>query len=380
MIAVLRKLGSFEWLAHAAHSRRVRFFVLTLQRSCRLALANTASRAMTASLLLHFAFALWAAWIRWQLPPVSGELPISTNWATTKTESVERLVEFNLTELPRERTTEGGSRGEWMPAFMPTPTLGDPLQSLVVGEFTNELLAQSNLGAVVANASPTSGGGMGQGRGRGNGNGGDGKGDEFFGLKADGRSFVYVLDCSQSMNHPHDSDAKTRFKRVKVELLTSIASLTPDQEFFIIFFNDQALTMPAERLVTALPEHQRHYLSWMLQVPAVGNTDPTEALQIAMRLRPDVIYLLTDGCFAHKANEILKSIRQTKTAIHTFSFETPLTDKERAGLELMRQKKMSAAHIKLGETTYRRTREIFLAEQVLQEIAANNGGKYHVIP
>jgi hypothetical protein len=377
VIAVLRKLRSFEWLARAAHSQRVRLIVSALQRSCRLALANTASRAMTASLLLHVAFALWAAWIRWQLPPAPGETPISTNWATTQTETAERLVEFNLAELPHERTTEGGSRGEWMPAFMPNPTLADPLRSLVVSEFTNDLLAPSNLGAVVANASPTAGGGKGQGRGRGNGHG---NGDTFFGLKADGRSFVYVLDCSLSMNHPHDSDAKTRFKRVKVELVTSIASLTPDQEFFIIFFNDQALTMPAERPVTALPEHQRHYLSWMLQLPAVGNTDPTEALQIAMRLRPDVIYFLTDGCFAHKANEILKSIRQTKTAIHTFSFETPLTGKERAGLELMRQKKMSAAHIKLGEATYRRTREIFLAEQVLQDLAANNGGKYHVIP
>jgi hypothetical protein len=117
----------------------------------------------------------------------------------------------------------------------------------------------------------------------------------------------------------------------------------------------------------------------MEQVPAKGDTDPTAALHIAMRLRPDVVYFLTDGCFSRDANEIVEKIQQPRTVIHTFAFEPWLTAKERAGLELMRQKKTSAAMNKLGEATYRRTREIFVAEQVMQGLAAHNRGQYHVI-
>ena len=122
------------------------------------------------------------------------------------------------------------------------------------------------------------------------------------------------------------------------------------------------------------------FLAWMQQVPALGDTDPTGALQIALRLRPDVIYFLTDGSFSRDANDIVRSIRQTRTAIHTFSFAPVLSDKQLEGLELMRKKKQSAALLKLGENSYRRTREIFIAEQVLHDLANHNGGTFNVIP
>src|SRR3972149_2345168 len=45
-----------------------------------------------------------------------------------------------------------------------------------------------------------------------------------------GRSFVYVLDCSGSMND------EGRFVRARQELLRSIEHLTSDQSYFVIFY------------------------------------------------------------------------------------------------------------------------------------------------
>jgi hypothetical protein len=221
--------------------------------------------------------------------------------------------------------------------------------------------------------------GNGSGAGNGIGNGiGDGK--QFFGMASEGKSFVYVLDCSMSMNHPHDSEAKTRFKRLKLELTNSVNHLKPDHEFFIVFFNHEAIAMPANGMVPAVAENQSRYLNWMQQINAVGDTDPTAALEIALRLRPDVIYFLTDGAFSPDANDIVRSIKQTRSAIHTFTFEQNLTKKQQAAMELLRQKKHNTAILKLGENTYRQTREIFIADQVMHDVAAHNGGQFHVIP
>ncbi|TXT22538.1 MAG: hypothetical protein FD138_3397, partial [Planctomycetota bacterium] len=240
-------------------------------------------------------------------------------------------------------------------------------------------ILNTDLNRAIGAKGQANGAGLGSGRGQGVGVGrGDGK--SFFGLATEGKSFVYVLDCSLSMNHPHDSEFKTRFRKMKMELANSLRQLKPEQEFFIIFFNHEAIPMPADRLVSAAPENQQHFLSWVDQVPAQGDTDPTAALSLALRLRPDVIYFLTDGCFSGPANEIVRSIQQSRTAINTFSFELWLTEKQKAGLELMRKKKASAAMTKLGESTYRQMREVLMAEQVLQGLAEHNGGKYFVIP
>ena len=174
----------------------------------------------------------------------------------------------------------------------------------------------------------------------------------------------------------HESPAR----QLKLELINSIANLKPDQKFFIVFFNHEPIPMPADGPVSAVAENQQQYLAWMQQVPALGDTDPTGALQIALRLHPDVIYFLTDGSFSRDANDIVRSIRQSRSKIHTFSFAPMLSNKQLEGLELMRKKKMSAALLKLGENTYRQTREIFTAEQVLHDLANHNGGTFNVIP
>lgn len=155
----------------------------------------------------------------------------------------------------------------------------------------------------------------------GDGNGGNGSGGVgFFKVKDDVKSVVFVVDCSTSMRKAHASQWKTRFRRLQAELVHSISRMKDDQKFFIIFFNDEAIPMPARALQPAVPRVKRHYLRWMARQRPNGQTDPRKAMGIALRLQPDAIYFLTDGVFGFKIRQQLMKIRQSRVAIHTFAF------------------------------------------------------------
>jgi hypothetical protein len=219
-------------------------------------------------------------------------------------------------------------------------------------------------------------------KGIGTGNGaGEGAGaGSFFGLRPIGKRFVFVLDCSKSMNHPHDSDAKTRFKRMKMELLNSIATMDPEMQFFIVFFNDFAVPMPSSGLAPAFPDTKIRYLSWSNKIEAVGNTEPTRAMRIAMNLNPDVIYFLTDGSFFHRVEQELLGLRQKHTVVHTFAFKEPLNVQMQSAYQLMDQNENVAARRLITKTEFRKTRAIWRSHDFLQKLAGKHKGKFHVIP
>src|SRR5271166_3011701 len=60
----------------------------------------------------------------------------------------------------------------------------------------------------------------------------------FFGIRARGQFFIYVVDQSGSMI---DDD---RLTRAKIELRRSVFALQPPQRFEVIFYNDEATPMP----------------------------------------------------------------------------------------------------------------------------------------
>jgi hypothetical protein len=186
----------------------------------------------------------------------------------------------------------------------------------------------------------TSGSGTGSGSGAGSGEGGGG----FFGIATKGRRVAYVVDCSGSMNEPHASPARTRFRRLQLELLAVIGAMTEDDEFFIIFFNSRPIPMPATAMQRALPATRAAYLQWMAGQHAQGDTDPRQALELALRLEPDVVYFLSDGEFDRRIKRDLDKVAQEDVAINTIAFG------ERGG------------------------------EEVLKGIAERNGGEYRYIP
>ncbi len=186
-----------------------------------------------------------------------------------------------------------------------------------------------------------------RGSGTGSGSGiGPGSGPGFFGLAPpEGRQIVFVVDSSRSMNHPHESEAKTRFRRLKIELVKCILEMRAEQSFYVVFFSNEVSAMPSRGPQPSIPGVRDPYLRWIAEMNALGApTDPLPALDLALRLRPDVICFLTDGEFDKGIQRRLRRIQQAETAIHTFAF---------------------------GEAS---------AEDVLRAVAENNAGEYRFIP
>lgn len=136
-------------------------------------------------------------------------------------------------------------------------------------------------------------GGTGQGSSSGSPGG---SGTEFMGVKTDANRIVYILDFSGSM-----SDG-VKLDRMLLELKKSVNRLPSDHYFYIVFFDDQALPMPVPALVQASVTNKNLYFAWAdtesIGAASGGGTDPSTALELVLKtMRPQAIYLLTDGMF-----------------------------------------------------------------------------------
>jgi hypothetical protein len=157
---------------------------------------------------------------------------------------------------------------------------------------------------------PGSGGGTGGGRGRGNGPGigngtGPGSATSMFGLRDEGSRIVYVFDRSESMNSVFtltdgdDSISVTSLQAAKDELTKSINGLSDGGEFQMIFYNDAPMPFldhyNKDGLSRADAKTKDLATQFIYRLVAERNTNHVDAVLMALELKPDVIYLLTDG-------------------------------------------------------------------------------------
>ncbi|MFM7159634.1 MAG: hypothetical protein ACKO3P_04580 [Planctomycetaceae bacterium] len=130
--------------------------------------------------------------------------------------------------------------------------------------------------------------------GTGSPDGGGGSGEiQFFGQGLPGRRFVYLLDASASMQE-HGA-----IRVAKAELQASLAPMSESQQFQIIFYNEQLfpMTSRSERnSLFAANETNRNLASQHIRaIQPSGATDHKTALLEALRLKPDVLFFLTDA-------------------------------------------------------------------------------------
>jgi hypothetical protein len=130
------------------------------------------------------------------------------------------------------------------------------------------------------------GGGFGQGRAK----------TSIFGVPGEGYKFVYVFDRSGSTGGPPGRDTLTA---AKAQLVASIQGLEKTHQFQIIFYNEKPLVfnptgLPG-RMVFATEQNKEMARRFILSVTSDGGTQHEEALTLAMRMQPDVIFFLTDA-------------------------------------------------------------------------------------
>ncbi len=132
----------------------------------------------------------------------------------------------------------------------------------------------------------------------------------FFGIRAQGQLFIYVVDCSGSM------DDEDRLDRAKSELRRSVDALQSPQRFKVIFYNDRPVPMPGELPKPADYPSKAQLARWLPLVQAEGPTDPRGSLSLALAMKPDAVFLLSDGAFPDGTIESVARLNPKKVPIH----------------------------------------------------------------
>jgi len=116
-----------------------------------------------------------------------------------------------------------------------------------------------------------------------------------FGVSGLGHKFVYVLDRSGSMG----GAGQRALRAVKAELRKSLERLDTVHQFQIIFYNEKPVIFNPSgtpgRLAFGTEQNKDRARRFLDTIVADGGTEHEEALRLAVKMRPDVIFFLTDA-------------------------------------------------------------------------------------
>jgi hypothetical protein len=120
-----------------------------------------------------------------------------------------------------------------------------------------------------------------------------------FGTRGEGYKFVYVFDRSGSMA----GSGRSALRAAKAELLASLKGLDTNHQFQIIFYNERPWQFNPSgqpgKLAFGTDRNKQLARKFIGGVTADGATRHEDALLMAIRLRPDVIFFLTDADEPH---------------------------------------------------------------------------------
>jgi Mg-chelatase subunit ChlD len=133
---------------------------------------------------------------------------------------------------------------------------------------------------------------------------------KFFGTEAQGDTIVFVIDNSTSM---HEGG---RLDRAHRELIKSVSTMRWPQKFHVIAFDSQTLEMPGGPYISAGSDGSRHVRSWLQRLNQGDDTRPGPALKLALGLKPDCIFFLTDGEFTNPSPDTIRGWNTGDVPVH----------------------------------------------------------------
>ena len=146
-----------------------------------------------------------------------------------------------------------------------------------------------------------------------------------FGSHGTGMKFVYLFDRSNSMN---DFEGRP-LSGAKRELIASLADLDRIHQFQIVFYNDRlAVFNPhypqSPRMEFGDATTKRRAEEFVRRMEAGGGTRHMEALKLALGMRPDVIFFVTDAgeprLTAKELEDILRRNERVGARINAIEF------------------------------------------------------------
>jgi len=117
-------------------------------------------------------------------------------------------------------------------------------------------------------------------------------------------SVVYVIDCSSSMSGE-------RFNKVAQGVIDAVSQMTNQQQFAVLLFNTVAMQMDGGGLIPATAANRRVLATQLSQVLPVGGTDPTDALLIALQIKPETMVVFSDGEFDRSIVQRVTSLNRS---------------------------------------------------------------------
>ena len=108
-----------------------------------------------------------------------------------------------------------------------------------------------------------------------------------------------------------------RFARAAMEVRRSVLALQSPQQFEVIFYNDESIPMPGgPRPRPADASNKTQLMAWLRLIEPDSGTDPRAALRQAISLRPEAVFLLSDGAFPSGTVEAVSRLNKAKIPIH----------------------------------------------------------------
>ncbi|MCA9174351.1 MAG: VWA domain-containing protein [Planctomycetales bacterium] len=286
-----------------------------------------AVRAPVVSMLFHLlgVLAIGNCWLALESPATGPELTMAT--------ADEVLLESPTAPVQLTQSLDDSSTSSTASAARLSQVAVGPLDDSLVERLEPLAPRRSPAGEVVAMLAGNGTGGGGGSAGEttaataGQGERGD-YGAEFFGIRAGGKRFVFVVDSSRSMSG-------RRWVLACRELLESVGRLSDRQSFYVIFFDAQTQPMFTNRvqedLLPATDQNRTKLKRWISSISFGNDTLPATAMQIALKLEPDAIFMLSDGEFHDQTASMLRAFNQVQTGdgprqalipIHTIGFHS----------------------------------------------------------
>ncbi|HRH97344.1 MAG TPA: VWA domain-containing protein [Prosthecobacter sp.] len=125
-------------------------------------------------------------------------------------------------------------------------------------------------------------------------------------------SFVFVVDRSGSMSGGKLDEAKAQMH----EIIEGRLKNGQGKRFAVVYFDDKKEEMSgAPGLLSLTAENVKKMRQWSDAVGPRGGTDPTDSMIAALDMKPQLIFLLSDGEFNNKIVDKIRAANVSKSII-----------------------------------------------------------------